>query len=58
MNQTEKVTCPKCKEYQSEDVHELAMNAGEMEGSFPHVCEHCDAEFTVEFVYKPYVKTY
>lgn len=28
-----------------------------MEGSFPHVCEECGIEITVEYIYKPYIKT-
>ncbi|MBM7716053.1 transcriptional regulator NrdR family protein [Bacillus thermophilus] len=56
MIQTSKVICPICKTTQTEDIHDLAMDTGEMEGSFPHDCENCGKEFTVEFVYKPYVK--
>lgn len=58
MNQTSKVICPKCNKEQNEDIHDLAMDTGEMEGEFSHICEHCNEGFTVEFVYKPYVKTY
>ena len=58
MKQTADVTCPKCNKNQSEDIHDLAMDTGEMEGSFPQECEYCGEVYTVEFLYKPYVKTY
>ena len=57
MIQTSKVICPKCNKVQSEDIHDLAMDTGEMDGEFTHICEGCNVKFTVEFVYKPYVKT-
>lgn len=58
MEQTAKIQCPNCKEIQSEDIHDLAMDTGEMEGSFPHECEECGHEFTVEYEYRPFIKTY
>ena len=58
MRQTAEVKCPKCHTIQSEDINDLAMDAGEMEGSFPHACDNCRTVFTVEYQYKPFVKTY
>ncbi|WP_169911340.1 hypothetical protein [Evansella clarkii] len=58
MNQTSKITCPACKKDQNEDIHDLTMDAGDMDGEFPHICEHCKKEFKVEFCYKPYVRCY
>lgn len=58
MNQTSKIECPKCNSIQNEDIHDLSMDTGEMEGFFPHICENCKCEFTVEYEYKPFIKTY
>ena len=58
MKHTTEVKCPKCHSVQSEDINDLTMDTGEMEGTFPHICEACNTEFIVEFVYKPFVKTF
>lgn len=58
MEQTEKVKCPHCQVVQEEDIHDLASDTGDMEGSFKCECESCGDEFTVEFEYKSYLKTY
>lgn len=58
MNQTSKIKCPKCKVVQEEDINDLTIDTGDMEGTFPHVCDNCEYDFTVEYEYKPFIKTY
>jgi len=57
MKQTVDVKCPYCKTIQEEDIHDLTVDAGDMEGTFLHECDNCEKEFKVKFQYKPYVET-
>jgi hypothetical protein len=57
VKQTEKIKCPNCKVVQEEDIHDLTVDAENMEGSFIHECDNCEYEFTVEYEYKPFIKT-
>lgn len=57
MNQTEKLYCPHCKNVQVDEIHDL-VEGGDMDGTFSHDCEECGKTFTVEYEYKPYIKTY
>lgn len=58
MDQTSKIKCPTCKAVQEEDIQDLAMDTGEMDGHFPHTCEKCGSNFTVEYKFEPFIKTY
>lgn len=58
MENTAEIKCPKCNTVQSEDINELASGTGEMDGSFPYICDKCNKTFTVEYEYKPFIKTY
>ncbi|MBD8523718.1 hypothetical protein [Lysinibacillus fusiformis] len=57
MIQTKEIKCPKCKTIQTEDIEDLIIDTGYMEGNFQHVCENCNDEFTVEFEYRPFIRT-
>lgn len=58
MEQTAKIKCPNCNVIQEEDIDDLAVDAGDMQGIFKHICDQCESEFTIEFEYKPFLKTY
>lgn len=58
MNQTSIVKCPKCESVQQENIFDLTMDTGDMEGTFPHICNKCKIEFTVKFEFLPNIKTY
>lgn len=56
MNNTSKIKCPFCSHVQSEDLYEF-VDTGDQEGSFHLECESCDNEFTINFEFRPFVKT-
>jgi len=57
MEQTSKIKCPHCNTTQKEDIYDLSIDTEEMEGTFPHICDDCGKNFTIEYEYKPYIKT-
>ena len=57
MKQTSEVRCPHCKIVQEDDIYDLTNDTGELEGTFPHVCDNCRGNFKIEYEYKPFINT-
>ena len=57
MSQTERIQCPHCYHVNKEDITDMAMDTGDLEGQFPHECSSCKRMYYVQFVYKPHLST-
>lgn len=57
MIQTAIIICPYCHSEQHDTIFSLAKNNQEFKGSFSHICDACIIKFTVEFEFRPHIRT-